>query len=190
MLDKILLRIAKTAILNKFDSQYKIDKELLLNEYPYLAKNGAAFVTLHYDKNLRGCIGSIIAHRSLLDDILGNAVSAAFHDPRFLPLHVSEISHLDLELSVLTTPEILEYKDFDDLLTKIEPYRDGLILKHGIYQGTFLPQVWEQLPLAHQFLQQLSYKAGTNPSVYQEHPFIYRYRADAIEEKFDEILPL
>ena len=190
MLDKILLRIAKTAILGKFDSKYKIDKEILLDEYPYLAQNGAAFVTLHYDKNLRGCIGSIIAHRSLLDDILGNAVSAAFNDPRFAPLHVSEISHLDLELSVLTTPEILEYQDFDDLLSKVKPHLDGLILKHGIYQGTFLPQVWEQLPSTHQFLEHLSYKAGADPSIYQEHPAIYRYRVDAIEERFDAILPL
>jgi hypothetical protein len=190
MLDKILLRIAKTAILGRFDSQYKVNKKLLLNEYPYLAKDGAAFVTLHYDKNLRGCIGSIIAHRSLLDDILGNANSAAFSDPRFSPLHVSEISHLSLELSVLTAPEILEYKDFDDLLTKVEPHRDGLILKHGIYQGTFLPQVWEELPTAHQFLEHLSYKAGANPSIYKEHPTIYKYRVDAIEERFDAILPL
>jgi hypothetical protein len=190
MLDKLLLRIAKTAILAQFDSKYKIDRDSLISQYPYLAQIGASFVTLHYDKQLRGCIGSIIGRRTLLDDILGNALSSAFKDSRFSPLHVSEISQLDLEVSLLSTPEILEYKDFDDLVNKIEPFTDGLILHHGNYQGTFLPQVWKQLPSAHQFLEHLSYKAGADLSIYDEHPTIYRYRVDAIEERFDAILPL
>lgn len=190
MLDDILLRIAKTAILNKFDSKYQINKVDLIKEYPYLSKDGATFVTLHYDDQLQGCIGSIIAYRSLLDDILANSVSAAFNDPRFSPLKIEDISHLKLEVSVLTEPELIEYDDYDDLLTKIRPNMDGLILKHGIYQGTFLPQVWEQLPLVENFLEHLSYKAGANPSIYNEYPTIYRYTVDAIEERFDEVLPL
>ncbi|MDD2357915.1 MAG: AmmeMemoRadiSam system protein A [Thiovulaceae bacterium] len=190
MIDKVLLRVAKTAILSKFDPRYRIDKEKLVGVYPYLQKNGAAFVTLHHGRDLRGCIGSIIAYRTLLDDIVGNAVSAAFNDPRFAPLNASELAQINLEVSVLTIPEILEYEDFYDLLTKVRPNIDGLILKHGIYQGTFLPQVWEELPSPEEFLQHLSYKAGTNPSIYQEHPMLYRYRVDAIEEKFDEILPI
>ncbi|MBU0632968.1 AmmeMemoRadiSam system protein A [bacterium] len=190
MLDNILLRIAKTAILNRFDADYKIDRADLFEEYPYLLKNGAAFVTLHYDNQLRGCIGSIIAHRSLLDDIVGNAVSAAFNDPRFSSLSVDELSHLKLEVSVLTEPELINYDDYTDLLTKITPRLDGLILKQGIYQGTFLPQVWEQLPSTEEFLEHLSYKAGANPSIYEEHPSIYSYRVDALEERFDEVLPL
>ncbi len=190
MLDTLLLRIAKTAILNKFDSKYKIDTEMLIREYPYLKENGAAFVTLHKDHELRGCIGSIVAHQNLLDDIINNALSAAFKDPRFSPLNLSELSHLELEVSVLTAPESVEYSDFNDLLTKVRPHIDGLILKHSIYQGTFLPQVWEELPSAKEFLEHLSYKAGANPSIYSEHPTIYRYTVDAIEERFDEILPL
>ena len=190
MLDKILLRIAKTAILAHFDSQYKIDKESLIGQYPYLATNCATFVTLHYDHELRGCIGSLLARRALIDDILGNALSAAFHDPRFRALHVSEFSQLFLEVSLLSTPEILEYKDFNDLLKKVKPFVDGLILVHNNYQGTFLPQVWEQLPSPEQFLEHLSYKAGADPLIYKEHPTIYRYRVDSLEERFDAILPL
>lgn len=190
MLDTILLRIAKTAILNKFDPTYQIDRESLIKEYPYLAEDGATFVTLNYDHHLRGCIGSIIAHRSLLDDILGNAVSAGFNDPRFSALRAEDLSHLNLEVSLLSTPTILEYYDYDDLVEKIRPEVDGLILKHGIYQGTFLPQVWEQLPSPEQFLEHLSYKAGANPSIYSEHPTIYYYTVDAIEGRFDEIQPL
>ena len=190
MLDKILLRIAKTAILHRFDSNYTIDKEKLTKEYPYLSNEGATFVTLDYDHQLRGCIGSIIAYRSLLDDLIGNAVSAAFKDPRFSPLHAEELSHLKLEVSVLTPPKLLEYDDFNDLCSKIRPHKDGLILQHGIYQGTFLPQVWEQLPTPQQFLEHLSYKSGASISIYNQHPTIYSYQVDAIEEEFDEVSPL
>ena len=148
MLDPILLRIAKTSILGRFDNKYYVDDEQLLHDYPYLSEDGATFVTLHYDKDLRGCIGSIIAHRTLLNDIKNNAISAAFKDYRFNPLSSDELSHLTLEVSVLTKPKLLDYEDFDDLVAKIRPNIDGLILKHGGYQGTFLPQVWEQLPHA------------------------------------------
>jgi len=191
MLDPILLRIAKTAILSKFDSKYTIDKESLLKRYPFLSKPGAAFVTLNKEKNLRGCIGSIIAHRTLLDDIIHNAQSAAFSDPRFNPLEQGELDEsLTLEVSVLSEPQRVEYGDYEDLKRKIVPQKDGLILKYGQYQGTFLPQVWEQLPTPEQFLEHLSYKAGANPSIYTLHPEIYRYRVEHIEDRFDEILSL
>ena len=190
MLDPVLLRIAKTSILSRFHTEYVIDEEQLIRDYPYLGKDGATFVTIHYDKNLRGCIGSIIAHRTLLHDIIDNAISAAFKDYRFNPLSIDELSHLTLEVSVLTEPKLLDYEDFDDLVSKIRPNIDGLILKHGEYQGTFLPQVWEQLPNAKIFLEHLSMKAGSNPAIYYEHPQIYTYQVDAIEERFDEVLPL
>lgn len=190
MCDAILLRIAKTAILSKFDDKYLLDEESLLMKYPFLDKNGAVFVTLKYDNDLRGCIGSIIAHCRLFDDVVRNAKSAAFSDPRFAPLSSDELSHLTLEVSVLSEPEILEYRDYDDLTAKVQPNIDGLILKHGRYQGTFLPQVWEQLATPELFLEHLSMKAGANPSIYKEHPTIYRYGVEHIEEKFDRVLAL
>jgi len=190
VLNPILLRVAKSAILRELDSSYGFDENGLLETYPLLKNSGAAFVTLKYDHHLRGCIGSIIAHRSLYDDVVNHAVSAAFHDPRFHKLHENELLHIWLEVSVLTEPEILEYEDFDDLLKKVEPGIDGLIIKHDVYQGTFLPQVWEELKMPKEFLEHLSMKAGLSPSVYDLHPLIYRYRVEAIEEKFDEILPL
>lgn len=190
MLDAILIQIVKSAILSKFDNKHMIDSEKLLKKYPFLKKDGATFVTLKIDEELRGCIGSIIAHRMLLDDIINNAVSAGFSDPRFNALSEDELPQLTLEVSVLSEPTILEYKNFDDLCEKIQPNVDGLILKHGIYQGTFLPQVWEQLPTPKLFLEHLSMKAGSFLSIYEEHPTIYRYKVDAIEGDFDEILPL
>ena len=190
MLNNILLQVAKIAILSKFDDKYTLEKKSLLTEYPFLSKNGAAFVTLKYDGNLRGCIGSIIAHTSLYEDILHNANSAAFSDPRFKPLAREELQHLTLEISVLSEPQILEYEDYDDLLKKVEPNLDGLILKHPGYQGTFLPQVWEELPTAKEFLEHLSMKSGANLSIYEEHPNIYRYRVEHIKEQFDDIKDL
>lgn len=190
MLDPILLRLAKSAILNHFNPDYTFNKSELLQNYPFLGVEGACFVTLNKEHKLRGCIGSIIAHRTLLEDIISNAQSAAFSDPRFNPLSLDELTHLTLEVSLLSTPKLIEYSDYDDLLQKVKPKLDGLILKHGSYQGTFLPQVWDQLPSSKEFLEHLSYKAGATPSIYNSHPTIYRYRVEAIEEKFDEILPL
>lgn len=190
MLDPILLRIAKSSILANFENGRAVDKEYLLREYPFLSERGAAFVTLHYDKDLRGCIGSIVAHTTLLEDIIYNASSAAFRDPRFKSLDIDEFSHLTLEVSVLSEPKSLEYDNFKDLTEKVRPKIDGLILKHGPYQGTFLPQVWDQLPDPNSFLEHLSRKAGSNPTIYNEKPEIYRYQVDAIEDKFDNIEPL
>ena len=190
MLDPVVLKVAKSSIIAHFTNNLTINKISLLNNYPFLNKNGAAFVTLHYDKELRGCIGSIIAHRTLLEDIIHNAFSCAFHDPRFQSLSEDEFSHLTLEVSVLSEPKLLEYSDFEDLVQKIRPNIDGLILKHGSYQGTFLPQVWEQIPDSKLFLDHLSMKAGSNPEIYNNHPEIYTYQVEAIEKKFDEIEPI
>jgi len=190
MTDFVLLQITKNSILSKFDTKYNINKKHLSAEYPFLNKKGAVFITLHHNNQLRGCIGSIIAHRSLLEDVIHNAHCAAFEDPRFQPLSNDELTNLKLEVSILSEPEILEYDDFDDLVRKIRPNIDGLILKHGIFQGTFLPQVWEQLLSPKNFLEHLSMKAGSNPSIYDQHPSIYRYKVRAIKENFNEILPL
>lgn len=190
MLDSILLRIAKSSILRRLDNRYFFDEEELLQEYPYLSRQGAVFVTLRYKNDLRGCIGSVTAHRTLLDDIVFNAVSAGFSDPRFNSLSLDELSHIKLEVSLLSEPTILNYRDLSDLLEKVQPNIDGLILKHKSYHGTFLPQVWEQLPTPELFLEHLSMKAGADISIYQQNPTIYRYGVDAIEENFDEVLSL
>ena len=190
MLDSILLQIAKSTILSHFDNSFEIDRESLYKNYPYLQSKGASFVTLHFKNNLRGCIGSIIAHTNLLDDVIHNAQSAAFRDSRFNALNKEEFSHLTLEVSLLTQPKKLQYKDFNDLRDKIKPKIDGIILELGSHRGTFLPQVWEQLQTPELFLEHLSYKAGSNMDIYKFHPDIYIYQVEAIESRFDAILPL
>lgn len=190
MLNHILLSIAKTAILSKFSNDIKFNKKKLFEDYIYLNNDGAVFVTLHQNKNLRGCIGSLVAHRKLFDDIVHNAISAAFHDPRFPELCEDELKNLELEVSLLSPSTELKYENFEDLKQKIKPFEDGLILKHGGYQGTFLPQVWEQLPTTELFLEYLAQKAGTTVDIYNQHPKIYRYSVEKVTKAFSEILPL
>lgn len=190
MLNTIVLSLAKSTLLHHFSEGEALDKQKLLKLYPLLDQKKASFVTLNKNANLRGCIGSIVPHRTLYDDIVSNTLMSAFSDSRFYPLEEDELSELTIEVSVLTTPEVLEYRDYEDLLQKVTPLEDGLILEHELYHGTFLPQVWEQLPKTKDFLEHLSYKSGANPSIYLQNPKILRYRVESLEERFDEILPL
>jgi AmmeMemoRadiSam system protein A len=187
MLDSILLQIAKNSILANFNTSTPLNKEALFDTYPFLKAKGASFVTLHHNDNLRGCIGSIIAHTNLLEDVMHNANSAAFHDPRFAGLKEEEFRDLTIEVSVLTEAKKVSYKDYEELKKRIRPNVDGLILQYHSNRGTFLPQVWEQLPTPELFLEHLSYKAGMTPEVYNNHPDIYVYQVEAIEERFDAI---
>lgn len=152
-----------------------IDSELIRTPLPEIDKlpqlfqeSGAVFVTIKKlpQKSLRGCIGSLIAHRDLYTDIVENAKAAAFGDPRFPPMSKDELSQVKLELSVLTTPKPLEYDSTTDLLTKIQAGIDGVIIKHDGYQATFLPSVWQELPQKEQFLSHLCAKAGLAQDFY------------------------
>jgi AmmeMemoRadiSam system protein A len=127
---------------------------------PQLEAPGAAFVTLHTRHgDLRGCIGSLVARRSLVEDVHDNALAAAFSDPRFPPLAAPELPDIVVEVSVLTAPDPLDFDGPDDLIRKLRPNIDGVIIEHGWNRATFLPQVWEQLPSPEQFLSNLCYKA-------------------------------
>lgn len=126
-----------------------------------LAEPGAAFVTLQREGGLRGCIGSLEAHRPLGQDVIANAQAAAFRDPRFPPLQSAELPGLHVEVSVLSAPAPFPFTDEADLLARLQPGVDGLILEAGAgHRGTFLPAVWESLPEPRDFLTELRRKAG------------------------------
>jgi len=118
------------------------------------------FVTLKIDGRLRGCIGSLTSNESILTGIRRNALNAAFRDPRFPPLTTDEFEHVDIEISILTKPQPLEYTDYSDLLSKLRVDIDGVIIRKGRAGSTFLPQVWKQLPQPDNFLSHLCAKAG------------------------------
>lgn len=145
-MQNVILDIAKHAIQDGFNHTSTIDRKALLELYPEFAKPKATFVTLKLDNQLRGCIGSLIAHRAFLDDLIHNAQAAAFEDPRFYPLSLAEFSRVHIEVSLLSVPEVVEYRDLADLKSKIHVNVDGIILQKGSRKATFLPQVWEQLP--------------------------------------------
>lgn len=181
MSDIPYIQIATEAIRSKFDGS-DVHKNAYLNQYPQLGANKATFVTLTMRGQLRGCIGSLIAHRPLIDDLISNAQSAAFNDPRFLPLSSDEFQHVAIEVSLLSEPILLQYSDTADLRSKIRVNEDGVILRHGNYQATFLPQVWEELNDFESFFAHLGMKAGLGSDPLAYHPQIYTYHVEKIKE--------
>jgi len=122
---------------------------------------GASFVTLKQRGALRGCIGSLNAHRPLADDVTANALAAAFRDPRFKPLSSEETTMTSVQIAVLTPPSAaFRVRGEDELYAQLAPGKDGLIVRHGSCQATYLPSVWEQLPAPSDFVGELRRKAG------------------------------
>jgi len=147
-----------------------------------LIQNGACFVTLEVEGNLRGCIGMLEAIRPLAIDVAENAYAAAFCDPRFSPLSKEEFGILDIHVSVLTPNEPIEFDSEEDLIKKIRPNIDGLILEApGGYRGTFLPSVWEQLKTTRGFLRALKQKAGLSADYWSNDIQINRYETVSIK---------
>ena len=153
-----LLNIARTSISNKLNRMSKNDggkhKNAIFSE-----KRGV-FVTLHKKGKLRGCIGTLEPLESIIEGVEDNAVNAAFHDSRFPSMKLDELNMIDIEISILTQPEKLEYKDYNDLLLQLKPHIHGVTIKKNNHKATFLPQVWKQLPEADEFLSHLCQKAG------------------------------
>ena len=148
-----------------------------------LNQPGACFVTLHIGKQLRGCIGSLQAHRPLICDVAENAFSAAFRDPRFPPLLDTELKSLSLDISVLSEAERMVFDSEQDLLRQIRPKVDGLILKDGSHRGTFLPSVWESLPDPGEFLQHLKLKAGLPADYWSDSLEVWRYTTECFGDR-------
>jgi AmmeMemoRadiSam system protein A len=126
-----------------------------------------AFVTLTEHGELRGCIGNILPDAPLYRAVMQNAQSAALRDPRFAPVKDDEVKKIHIEISVLTEPEPVAFSSPDDLLTRLQPNTDGVLLRINGRGATFLPQVWEQLPDRTTFLERLSQKAGCEPGAWR-----------------------
>lgn len=175
-----LLDIARASILNGL----KQGRSLLIRlaDYPpALQAPHASFVTLQINAQLRGCIGSLEAWRPLVEDVAENAFAAAFRDPRFPPVTEQEFEQLDYHISILSPSEPLEFKSENDLLNKLRPDTDGLILEERGRRGTFLPSVWESLPKPRQFLAQLKVKAGLPADYWSDSIKVERYTVEDIK---------
>lgn len=163
---KDLLKLARSIIAAELKTAEKIYS--LDNISKSLNQKRGCFVTLHKNNNLRGCIGNIEPVYPLISGVKENAINAAFRDPRFPALKADELAEIDIEISVLTVPEPLDYKDPEDLKSKLTPGVHGVILSKGSHKSTFLPQVWKQLPDKEIFLSQLCLKAGLNKDSWKD----------------------
>ena len=181
-MNDVYLKIARQAIEDQLYHQNTLTREILLERYPELLQAGATFVTLTLAGDLRGCIGSLVAHRPLLDDITANARSAAFHDSRFMPLTSDELSKIEIEVSLLSQPRQVAYTTTEELKSKIAVGVDGVVLRLDGRRATFLPQVWEELPSFELFFMHLCQKAGLQSNCLESHPQIEVYQVEKIKE--------
>jgi len=157
---KTLIKIARESIASTVNGnmapEYKID-DATLNTMC------GAFVTLHTDGNLRGCIGNITAETPLWETIRNMATESALRDPRFPSVSPRELESVDIEISVLSP--LKEIKNLEE----IKVGKHGLFIKEGFYHGLLLPQVatdygWNRI----QFLEQTCYKAGLSKNCYRQ----------------------
>lgn len=165
--------------------EQRLDQNLE-KENDVLSLPAATFVTLHKFEQLRGCIGSLQAVRSLAEDVAHNAFNAAFRDPRFNPVKQTEFTDLNIEISVLTKPEPMSGShSFELFLEQLQQNRDGLILTEGYKRATFLPSVWEQVANKEEFVRHLMNKAGITQ--WSEQIQCERYYSISFSQDWNEI---
>lgn len=167
---EFLLPLARAAIARELGQSHSATAET-----PWLREPGACFITLTQDEKLRGCIGTLRAHRPLADDVRANAVAAAFRDPRFKPLSAGEFEAVEVELSLLSPLEPMSFTSEQDALAQLRVGRDGVVFEYGYHSSTFLPQVWEELSEPAEFMAHLKYKAGLPPDFWDSGVKLMRY---------------
>lgn len=175
-----LLGVARASVRHGLEhgSPLRVDPERFSQR---LREPCACFVTLRRSGRLRGCVGSLEATRSLVEDVAQNAFASAFRDSRFPPLTEEEEADLEVHLSILTAPEPLPCRSEAELLSKLRPGIDGLILQDGPYRATFLPSVWESLAEPKKFLAELKRKAGLREDHWSDGIRFQRYGAESVE---------
>jgi AmmeMemoRadiSam system protein A len=144
----------------------------------WLRVTAATFVTLRDGGELRGCIGTVDAHRALGDDVTHNAYAAAYRDPRFPPVTPDIRGRLDVEVSVLSAREPVAAASETQLAAALRPGVDGIVLEYENYRATFLPQVWESLPDPLDFLAELRRKARLPARFWHPRLKVSRYTVD------------
>lgn len=175
---RILPAIARAAIASRFGREAPVDVSA-----PWLGEPRACFVTLTVGGELRGCIGSLEPSRPLLQDLRQNALAAAFRDPRFPPLGSGELELIRVEVSLLSPLEPLSFRDEADAVAQLRPGIDGVLLEYGHHRGTFLPQVWKELPGPREFVAHLKRKAGLPATFWDDSLRLYRYTVEKFREE-------
>ncbi|MBI5221929.1 MAG: AmmeMemoRadiSam system protein A [Candidatus Magasanikbacteria bacterium] len=182
-----LLKLARRTLERYFASGRAMDSHFHGNDKEgtslELKEKRGTFVTLHKHGELRGCIGHIEPVQEIYKDVIDNTLAAAFEDTRFLPLEADELPEIKIEISVLTQPRELKYSSVDDLLVKLTPLRDGVIIRKGYRGATYLPQVWEDLFNKEEFLSSLCQKAGLPADEWKSGNLqVFTYQAEVFSE--------
>lgn len=172
-----IINLVKIVLKSSFTNE-----KITINYPQVFDEAGACFVTLEKFGQLRGCIGSIIAHQPLIRDLIQHAKDAAFNDYRFNPVTESELKDVKISISILTEPRKIEFNNEEELLNQMVPNIDGIIIKDGRYQAVYLPVVWEQLPDKKEFLNSLKMKAGLLPNHFSKTFEAYRFESIYIKE--------
>jgi AmmeMemoRadiSam system protein A len=179
---EILLSLARESIVKAVNNE-KLPTWSERDLTQALKDPGASFVTLTKKGQLRGCIGSLEAHQSLVKDVQEHAVQAALDDYRFPPVNSTELAQLHIEISRLTPPQPLNYTNPEELPALLKPEVDGVILKDGFRRATFLPQVWRQLPDVEEFLSHLCMKMGAPADQWRRKKLeVFLYFVEEFEE--------
>jgi len=179
---KTLLRLAREAIESSLDPSKTstLDLESLPTT---LRETGASFVTIYKGDQLRGCIGGLTPELPLAEDVRAHAAAAATKDFRFPPVQLKELHQLSIEISVLSKPQPLDYQDANDLIRKLRPGEDGVIIQRGNRRATFLPQVWKKIPESERFLEALCEKAFLPNDAWKSRDFqVSTYQVLSISE--------
>jgi len=171
-----LLKLARSSII----CHLVTGKELIAKAEdfpPSFQQESACCVTLTHKNKLRGSIGTSYARRPLILDVIHNAYSAAFDDPRYNPVKKEEIHAIKIGISVLTTPTKISFLNEADLLGKLQGVQEGIVLQEGIHKATFLPSAWNTYPSASAFMAALKVQAGLNADYWSNSIVISRYQS-------------
>lgn len=180
---RMLLQVARQAVVaavsNKPLPLLPVDRT-----FERLYELGVSFVTLTHQGELRGCIGALEPYQPLIEDVQEHAIAAALNDYRFAPVAASEMGDIKIEISRLTPAVNLDYKDDQDLVQKLRPGIDGVVLIDGPRRATFLPQVWEKISSPVEFLNRLCMKMGEQPDLWQiKHLTVLIYQVEEFHEE-------
>jgi uncharacterized protein len=169
----VLLRTARDAIVAHVE-RARVAPPLFVG---ILGRYGGAFVTIHTNGELRGCIGHIEANEPLGEVLTRCAVAACSADPRFAAVTVSELPHIEIELSLLGPLEPIAGPEDIDI------GRHGLVVEQGRYRGLLLPQVATEWNWNREtFLAHTCQKAGLAPDAWKSGASLWRFEADVFGE--------
>lgn len=178
---EFILKLSREAI----ETYVKVGRKIPIpREYPKeLKEKIGVFVTIYKKpKELRGCIGLPYPQQPLIEGLI-EAACEVCEDPRFPQLTTEELKDIWIEVSILSKPELIEVKNQKDILKKIEPVKDGLIIQKGYCSGLLLPQVWEEIPEKEDFLETLCMKAGLLADEWLDSSTkVYKFQVKAFKE--------